>query len=70
MEQITEKINNLFVSWGFNSNEVGPIITLILIIGVAFLADLICRHILLKVVAKLVKRPKQPGMILYSTVKY
>ena len=58
MEQITEKINNLFVSWGFNSNEVGPIITLILIIGVAFLADLICRHILLKVVAKLVKKTK------------
>lgn len=58
MEQITEKINNLFVSWGFNSNEVGPIITLILIIGVAFLADLICRNILLRVVAKLVKKTK------------
>ena len=26
MEQITEKINDLFVSWGFDSSEVGPII--------------------------------------------
>lgn len=70
MEQITEKINDLFVSWGFDSSEVGPIMTLVLIIGIAFLADLICRNILLRVVAKLVKRPKQPGMILCSTVKF
>ena len=33
MEQITEKINDLFVSWGFDSSEVGPIMTLVLIIG-------------------------------------
>mgnify|MGYP000057913679 CR=1 FL=1 len=60
MEQITEKINDLFVSWGFDSSEVGPIMTLVLIIGIAFLADLICRNILLRVVAKLSeKRPKQ-----------
>ena len=51
MEQITEKINDLFVSWGFDSSEVGPIMTLVLIIGIAFLADLICRNILLRVVA-------------------
>ena len=35
MEQITEKINDLFVSWGFDSSEVGPIMTLVLIIGIA-----------------------------------
>lgn len=58
MEQITEKINDLFVSWGFDSSEVGPIMTLVLIIGIAFLADLICRNILLRVVAKLVKKTK------------
>lgn len=46
MEQITEKINDLFVSWGFDSSEVGPIMTLVLIIGIAFLADLISRNIL------------------------
>ena len=58
MEQITEKINDLFVSWGFDSSEVGPIMTLVLIIGIAFLADLIFRNILLRVVAKLVKKTK------------
>ena len=30
MEQITEKINDLFVSWGFDSSEVGPIMTCLL----------------------------------------
>lgn len=58
MEQITEKINSLLVFWGYDNDGVAPAIILILIVSVAFLADLICRHILLRVVAKLVKKTK------------
>lgn len=58
MNELTESINRLFVSWGFAEHEARPIITLVIIIALALLADVICRHIILRFIAKLVKHTK------------
>ena len=58
MNGLIEKINQWFVSWGFAEHEARPFITLAVIIGLALLADVICRHVILRFVAKLVKRTK------------
>lgn len=58
MNELIEQINQLFISWGFADHDARPIITLLIIVALALLADVICRHIILRLVAKLVKRTK------------
>lgn len=61
MEQIVEKINAGLVSMGLNqplADDLDQMVVLVLIVGVAFLGDVICRHVILKLVSKLVKRTK------------
>lgn len=48
----------MIASWGFAEHEGRPLITLVAIVLLALLADVICRHIILRLVAKLVKRTK------------
>lgn len=61
MEQIVEKINSGLVSLGMNqlqADEYDRTVVLVLIVLVAFLGDVVCRHVVLKLVSKLVKKTK------------
>lgn len=61
MEQIVEKMNSLLLSMGLESSTADNLdqaVVLVLIVGVAFLGDVICRHIVLKLVSKLVQQTK------------
>lgn len=61
MEQITDRINEGLVALGLSqptANELDQIVALVLIISVAFLGDVICRQVVLKLVSKLVKQTK------------
>lgn len=58
MNQLIEQINQLFISWGLADHDARPVVTLLIIIILALLADVVCRHIILRLVAKLVKRTK------------
>lgn len=61
MEKITGIIKEYLLSWGFNQSWAGDFtsgIILIIILAIAFLGDAICRHVILKVVAELVKKTK------------
>lgn len=59
--EILKKIDDLLISWGISpsrANGLDQFIAFALILGIAFLADAMCRTILLKVVAQLVKKTK------------
>ena len=61
MEQIVEKINAMLVAMGLTpswADSMDQVIATLLIILIAFIADLVCRHIVLKLVHKLVKQTK------------
>ncbi|MEG2332334.1 MAG: mechanosensitive ion channel, partial [Bacteroides sp.] len=61
MEQIVEKINAMLVAMGLTpswADSLDQVIATLLIIFIAFIADLVCRHIILKLVHKLVKQTK------------
>lgn len=61
MEQIVEKINAMLVAMGLTpswADSLDQAIATLLIIFIAFIADLVCRHIILKLVHKLVKQTK------------
>lgn len=58
MNRFIEEIDRMFVSWGLAEHAARPFVTLALIIGLAFVADLVCRHVILRFVARLVKRTK------------
>ncbi len=61
MERLIEKVHETLVNLGISQETAGDldrIIMLVLIIGIAFVADVICRNILLRVVSKLVKHTK------------
>lgn len=61
MEQIVSKINEGLVALGLSQSlvdDLDQIVALVLIVGVAFLGDVVCRHIVLKLVSQLVKQTK------------
>lgn len=61
MEQIVERINEGLVALGFSqtmADDSDQIVALLLIVAVAFLGDVICRHIVLKLISRLVKQTK------------
>lgn len=61
MEQIVERINEGLVALGFSqtmADDSDQIVVLLLIVAVAFLGDVICRHIVLKLISRLVKQTK------------
>ena len=58
---LLERITALFSSWGAEDGlavVLGHVVALLLLVGVAFLADVICRHVVLKAVAKVVRHTK------------
>lgn len=70
--EILKKIDDLLIGWGISPSRADMLdqfIAFALILAVAFLADALCRKILLKVVAQLVKKTKVRGTTSYSTVK-
>ena len=59
--EILKKIDDLLIGWGISPSRADMLdqfIAFVLIFAVAFLADALCRKILLKVVAQLVKKTK------------
>ncbi len=61
MDQLLDRVNEQLVTWGFSqpvADDMDQLIILFLIVGVALLADLICRNVLLRIVSKLVKHTK------------
>ena len=59
--EILKELNALLVSWGMRpalADALDQVIAFVAIIAVAYLADMICRVVLLKAVAKLVKKTK------------
>ena len=59
--EILKKIDDLLIGWGISPSRADMLdqfIAFVLILAVAFLADALCRKILLKVVAQLVKKTK------------
>lgn len=61
MEQVTGFINEILLSWGFSQSWADDLtsgIILVVILAIAFLGDAICRHIILTIVARLVKKTK------------
>ncbi len=60
-DAVMEEVNNGLLSIGADSvwaNKLDNWVVLLLIIGVALLANVVCRHIILRAVAKLVKQTK------------
>lgn len=61
MEQITAKINEGLVALGLSqagADQVDQVVIFVLIIGIAFLGDVVCRHVVLRLLSKLVKQTK------------
>ena len=61
MEEITTFIKDELLSWGLSqswADSFTKAIILVFILAIAFLCDAVCRHVILKVVAKLVKQTK------------
>lgn len=61
MEQITTTINEALVALGLAPRlveELDQLVALVLLICVAFLGDIICRHVILNLISKLVKQTK------------
>ena len=59
--EILKNIDRMLVSWGMSpatADELDHFIALAVLILLALLADMVCRHIVLKGVAKLVKKTK------------
>ncbi len=59
--EILKQIDELLVSWGMSAewaNILDHYVAFVLVLIIAFAADLICRHFLLKAIAKLVRRTK------------
>ena len=69
---ILKNIDELLISLGtaFFGRYARSVYSFVLVLIVAFLADVICRNILLKVVAHLIRKTKLHGMILFLTVRY
>ncbi|KAA6305414.1 Miniconductance mechanosensitive channel YbdG, partial [termite gut metagenome] len=58
---IVQRIYEILVSWGISpsfANDLDKIVAFALIIGVAYLANVICRHILLNLIVKLAQKTK------------
>lgn len=61
MEKVTGFINEILLSWGFSqawADDLTSGVILVIILAIAFLGDAVCRHIILTVVARLVKKTK------------
>ena len=61
MEQIVDKINEGLVALGFSqslADDADQVVALCLIVAVAFLGDVVCKHIVLKLISRLVKQTK------------
>lgn len=61
MEQIVERINEGLLALGFSQSQADDsdqIVVLFLIVAIAFLGDVVCRHIVLKLISRLVKQTK------------
>lgn len=61
MEKVTGFINEILLSWGFSQSWADDLtsgVILVIILAIAFLGDAVCRHIILTVVARLVKKTK------------
>lgn len=61
MDKVTGIIKDFLLSWGFNqswANDLTSGVILVGILAIAFLGDVICRHVILTVVARLVKKTK------------
>lgn len=59
--EILQNIDNLLISWGISpslADSLDQFIVFALVLVIAFLADAVCRHILLKIVAHLVRKTK------------
>ena len=59
--EILQSIDNLLISWGISpslADSLDQFIAFALVLVIAFLADVVCRHILLKIVAHLVRKTK------------
>ena len=59
--EILQSIDNLSISWGISpslADCLDQFIAFALVLVIAFLADAVCRHILLKIVAHLVRKTK------------
>lgn len=59
--EILRNIDDLLISWGMQSstaNMLDQFIAFALILIIAFVGDMVCRHILLRAVARLVKKTK------------
>lgn len=59
--EILKKIDDILISWGISPSSADMLdsfIAFALVLAIAFLADALCRKILLKVVAQLVKKTK------------
>ena len=59
--EILQSIDNLLISWGISpslADSLDQFIAFALVLVIAFLADAVCRHILLKIVAHLVRKTK------------
>ena len=70
--EILKKIDDLLIGWGISPSRADMLdqfIAFVLILAVAFLADALCRKILLKVVAQLGEEDQVRGTTSYSTVK-
>ena len=57
---LLDRITDTLQGWGLEGSAAfwGHVLALAVLVGIAFLADLLCRHVLLKAVAKVVKRTK------------
>ncbi|KAA6338769.1 hypothetical protein EZS27_013244, partial [termite gut metagenome] len=58
---IVQRIYEILVSWGIRppfADNLDKIVAFALILGVAYLANVICHHILLKLIVKLAQKTK------------
>ena len=61
MKELAEKIDTQLISWGLNSSAASTsvdIILLILILIIVFVADLVCRYLIVGTIEKIVKKTK------------
>lgn len=61
MDKVTGIIKDFLLSWGFNQSWADDLTSGVILVGIlaiAFLGDAICRHVILTVVARLVKKTK------------
>ena len=61
MKGFADKIDNLLISWGIGTKDPSHainVIVLILILIVCFLADVVCRYVIVALITKIVKKTK------------